>query len=50
MHMIDIILIILIGAVLIGAIAVCIRNKKNGKSCGCGCQQCKGCTNKTNKT
>ncbi len=43
LNLIDIILIILIGAALTGAVFTCIRNKKNGKSCGCGCSQCSGC-------
>lgn len=43
MNTIDIILITAIAAAFIAAVAVCIRNKKQGKGCGGCCGDCSAC-------
>ena len=44
MNIWDYIIIGIIAAVVIIAVTVVIKNKKNGKcSCGCDCSHCQGC-------
>ena len=48
MKPIDIIIIALSALVVVGVIALSIWRKKQGKTgCGCGCNGCSGCGNKT---
>ncbi len=43
MNGIDVILLIVIGAVLVWAFAVCVRSHKKGGSCCGNCSECGGC-------
>ncbi|MBP5378874.1 MAG: hypothetical protein J6X56_00545 [Ruminococcus sp.] len=43
MNAIDIILIAAIAAAFTSAVAVCIRNRKQGKGCGGCCANCSAC-------
>ena len=48
MNFIDIILLVIIGALVVLAVSVQVRNKKRGKGCcNSGCGKCCDCENKS---
>lgn len=49
MNIFDIVLIVLIVAVLVGAFAICLRNRKKGKGIS-GCCDCSNCNKNCNKS